>query len=354
MSRLFSKLTIREVVLRNRIAVSPMCQYSAKDGVPSNWHLVHLGSRAVGGAGLIIVEATSVSSIGRISPGDLGLWNNKQSEAFKPIVSFIKEMGSTPGIQLAHAGRKASTKIPWEGTGLLLPDEGGWEVIAPSPIPFSDSYPSPKEMTEDDLTDVVEQFKKSAQFAIEAGFQVIEIHAAHGYLLHEFLSPLSNTRQDNYGGSLDNRMRFPLEVIKNIRDVIPEGVALFVRISVTDWANGGWDLNDSIVFSKKMKELGVDLIDCSSGGNIHNAKIPVGPGYQVPFAERIKKEVNIMTSAVGLISTALQAEEILQSEKADIILFAREMLRHPYFALAAAKELGDEIKYPNQYLRGKL
>ena len=353
MSKLLSSLKIRELQFRNRIFVSPMCQYSAKDGVPNDWHLVHLGSRAVGGAGLVITEATAVPPEGRISHADLGIWNDEQRDAFKRITDFIKSQGSVPGIQLAHAGRKASTKVPWAGEGMVPESEGGWKVIGPSPYKFSDSYPQPKEMTPADIKSVVQQWRDAARRSLEAGFQVAEIHMAHGYLLHQFLSPLSNKRTDEYGGSLENRMRFPLEVAQAVRDVWPNNLPVFVRISATDWTEGGWDLPQSIELAKELKKLGIDLIDSSTGGLVPNAKIPIAPGYQVKFAEEVRRQAGIMTGAIGLITDAAQAENVLVTEQADAVLMARELLRDPYFPLHAAKALGDDPQYPNQYLRAK-
>lgn len=352
-SQLFSPLKLRSITLKNRIAVSPMCMYSAQNGVPNSWHMVHLGSRAVGGAGLIVVEATGVSPEGRISPGCLGLWNDPQMEAFKPIVSFIKEQGAVPGIQLAHAGRKASHDVAWKRGRFLSAQEGGWQVLGPSPLPYSPDTAIPKEMDKDDILQLLEDFCSSTQRAINAGFQVIELHMAHGYLMHEFLSPLSNHRQDQYGGSLENRMRLPLQVVEEVRKVMPADLPLIVRISATDWADGGWDLAQSIEFCKELKKRGVDLIDCSSGGNVPHQKISAGPHYQVPFAEAIKKEAEIPTAAVGLITDPLAAEEILASGKADMVFLARELLRHPYWPLHAAKKLGVDIAWPLQYERAK-
>ena len=330
-----------------------MCQYSAKDGVPNDWHFVHLGSRAVGGAGLVITEATAVSPEGRISPADLGIWNDEQRGAFKRITDFIKSQGSVPGIQLAHAGRKASTKVPWVGEGMVPEAEGGWKVIGPSPFKFSDSYPQPKEMTLADIKSVVRQWKDAARRSLEAGFQVAEVHMAHGYLLHQFLSPLSNKRTDEYGGDLTNRMRFPLDVAKAVRSEWPEHLPVFVRISVTDWIEGGWDLPQSIELAKELKKIGIDLIDSSTGGVAPGAKIPIAPGYQVKFADEIRKQSGIMTGAIGLITDAAQAENILVTGQADVVFMARELLRDPYFPLHAAKSLGDDPQYPNQYLRAK-
>lgn len=353
MSKLFGNIIIRDVKINNRIFVSPMCQYSSEFGYPNNWHLVHLGSRAVGGAGLIITEATAVSPEGRISPNDLGIWSEEHSEKLKVITSFISSQGSVPGIQLAHAGRKASTKVPWKGNGLISLSEGGWVPLAPSAVRFAENYPQPKEMSLEDIQDIIQKFKEAARYSIEAGFKVIEIHAAHGYLLHEFLSPFSNIRKDKYGGSLQNRMRLPLEIIESVRNNIPSGIPLFVRISATDWKEGGWNIEESLIFSKEMKSQGVDLIDCSTGGNIPNVKIPLEPNYQVPFAETIKKQTGILTGAVGLITNAIEAEEIIASGKADAVLLARQFLRDPYWPLHAAKQLGVELDWPMQYLRAK-
>ena len=354
MSKLFFSLKIRDIELKNRIAVSPMCQYSSANGFPNDWHLVHLGSRAVGGAGLIFTEATAVSPEGRISPDDAGIWNDDQANAYKRITSFIKSQNSVPGIQLAHAGRKASTYSPWKGSGKVAVENGGWQTIAPSAIPFADNFPHPKEMDDNDIKLVIDQFKEAALRSIEAGFKVIELHFAHGYLVHEFCSPISNQRTDKYGGSLENRCRLAIEITKSVREVIPDGTPLFVRISSTDWVEGGWDIDQSVQLTKWLKEVGVDLIDCSSGGNVPNAKIPASPGYQIPFAEKIKNEVGILTGGVGLITTAEQAEEIINSGRADIVLLAREMLRDPYWALHSAKKLNvDLTDWPNQYLRAK-
>ncbi|MCW8817168.1 MAG: NADH:flavin oxidoreductase/NADH oxidase, partial [Ignavibacteriaceae bacterium] len=287
MCKLFSPIKIRNIELKSRIAVSPMCQYSSINGVPTDWHLVHLGSRAVGGAGLILTEATAVSPEGRISPDDAGIWNEEQVNAYTRITSFIKSQNSVSGIQLAHAGRKASTYSPWKGSGEVKVENGGWKTFAPSPIPFSENFPRPKEMSEEDVKLVTDQFTKAAKRSIEAGFEVIELHLAHGYLVHEFYSPISNHRKDNYGGTLENRCRLVIEIAKSVRDAIPEGAPLFARISSTDWVDGGWDIEQSVQLAKWLKEVGVDLIDCSSGGNVSNVKIPAGPGYQIPFAEKI-------------------------------------------------------------------
>jgi 2,4-dienoyl-CoA reductase-like NADH-dependent reductase (Old Yellow Enzyme family) len=353
MSRLFSPLTIRQVTIRNRLFVSPMCQYSSNDGLPTDWHMVHLGSRAVGGAGLVMVEATAVSSEGRISPLDSGIWSDAHTDAFRSIARFIKEQGAAAAIQIAHAGRKASTDAPWNGGKAVAAGAGGWQPIGPSAIPFSPASPPPRAMSLEDLDKVANQFAQAARRAVSAGFDVIEIHMAHGYLLHEFLSPLSNHRGDEYGGSLENRMRFPLRVAGGVRDVLPKDKPLFVRISATDWVDGGWDLEQSIVLAKELKKMGVDLIDCSSGGSAPGAKVPVGPGYQVPFSEAIRRDAQIATGAVGLITDAKQAEQILADGQADAVLMARELLRDPYWPLHAAAELGVDIAWPKQYDRAK-
>ena len=353
MSKLFSTYKLRDLEFKNRVFVSPMCQYSSRDGMPTDWHLVHLGSRAVGGAGLVTVEATAVSPEGRISPADSGIWSDAHAEAFKSIARFIKEQNSIPAIQLAHAGRKASTDVPWRGGKGLKESEGGWQTLAPTAVPFADDYPLPREMTLDQIKETIKQFADAARRSLDAGFEVVEIHMAHGYLLHEFLSPLSNLRQDEYGGSFAARTRFPLQVAEAVRDVWPASLPLFVRISATDWAEGGWDLPQSIEFSRQLKLRGVDLIDCSSGGLIPNVKIPVGPGYQVPFAAEIRKDAEVATAAVGMISEAKQAEEIIAGEKADVVFLARAMLRDPYWALHAARELGVDVAWPIQYGRAK-
>lgn len=353
MPHLFSSLKIRGVQLKNRIALSPMCQYSSVDGVPNAWHLVHLGSRAIGGAGLILTEATAVSPEGRISPDDCGIWNDAQAKAFKNITDFISSHHGVPGIQLAHAGRKASTYAPGKEDGEVKRENGGWQTLAPSAISFSENYPAPKEMTESDIEIVQEQFCRAAQRSIDAGFRFIELHMAHGYLMHEFLSPLTNTRTDEYGGSFDNRVRFPLEVLVGIRKVVPDLFPIIIRISSTDWVQGGWDIEQSVRFAGKLKEAGADLIDCSSGGNILRASIPAGPGYQVPFAERIKRESGILTGAVGFITSPEQAENIITQGQADIVLLGRELLRNPYWPLSAARQLKADIDWPRQYVRGR-
>lgn len=353
MNKLFSPLKIREVEFKNRIFVSPMCQYSSDDGMPTDWHLVHLGSRAVGGASLVIVEATAVSQEGRISPNDCGMWSDDHAMAFKRITSFLKSQGALPGIQLAHAGRKASTDAPWRGGKVLTTEEGGWPPIAPSPIPFDEASPVPREVTQGDLEEIVSKFAAAARRSIEAGFEVLEIHMAHGYLLHEFLSPLSNHRTDEYGGSLENRMRLPLRVAEAARKTWPARLPLFVRISCTDWIEGGWDLTQSITLCRRLKTLGVDLIDCSSGALLPYAKIPAGPGFQVPFAAIVRKEAQIATGAVGFITHPVQAEQIIATGQADAILIAREFLRQPYWPLHAARTLNVDIPWPSQYLLAK-
>ncbi len=352
MSKLFETYKLRDIEFRNRIWVSPMCQYSSEDGMPTDWHLVHLGSRAVGGAGLVIQEATAVSPEGRISPSDAGIWSDEHTEGYKRINKFIKEQGAIAGIQLAHAGRKASTAPPWENGKVLDENEGGWQTFAPTAERFAEDFTMPKAMDESDLEKVRNDFKLSAKRSVEAGFEVIEIHAAHGYLFHEFLSPLSNKRDDNYGGSLENRMRFPLEISQIVRENVPENLPVFVRISASDWTEGGWDIEQSVEFCKELKKLGIDLIDVSSGGNVPSADIKIGAGYQVPFATEIREKAEIPTGAVGLITNATQAEQILQNGEADAIFMAREFLREPYFVFDAARELGAKIDYvPNQYGR---
>ena len=331
-----------------------MCQYSSRDGLPTNWHLVHLGSRAVGGAGLVTVEATAVSPQGRISPDDSGIWSDAHAAAFVPIVRFISAQGAAAGIQLAHAGRKASTDLAWLGGGPLGPEHRGWQPIAPSPIPFAPGHPVPREATAEDLEDIRQQFVNGARRACAAGFQVIEIHMAHGYLLHEFLSPLTNHRTDEYGGSLENRMRFPLSIARAVRDVCPGELPVFARISATDWVDGGWDLGQSIELCRRLKDTGIDLIACSGGGTLPHTVIPTGPGFQTPFATAIRQEVKIATSTVGFITNPVQAEQIIATGLADAVLLAREMLRKPYWPLEAARVLGVDITWPKQYLRAKI
>jgi 2,4-dienoyl-CoA reductase-like NADH-dependent reductase (Old Yellow Enzyme family) len=351
MTKLFEKFTLRNIEFRNRIWVSPMCQYSSEDGMPTNWHFVHLGSRAVGGAGLVMMEATGVSPEGRISPQDAGIWSDAHADAYAPIVKFIKSQSAVAGIQLAHAGRKASSAAPWDGGLKVDEDKGGWQTVAPSARPFAEDYPHPREMSKDDIQKAINDFVAAAKRSVEAGFEVIEVHAAHGYLCHQFLSPLSNKRTDEFGGSLENRMRFPLQIAKAVRETVPQHLPVFVRISATDWTEGGWDLEQSIEFCKELKKLGIDLIDVSSGGNVPHAKIPVGPNYQVPFAAAIRQRAQIATAAVGMITEAKQAEEILQKGEADAVFLAREFLRDPYFALHAARELGEKVNAPKQYGR---
>lgn len=353
MSHLFHPLILREQTFKNRIFISPMCQYSAVDGVPNHWHLVHLGSFAVGGAGLVMVEATAVSPEGRISPCDTGLWNNTQAKAFQSIVAFMHEQGTKAAIQLAHAGRKASTDVGWRSSKLLLPHEGGWQTVAPSAIPFHSSYSTPKELTETEINDVIQNFVAAAQRSQEADFDVIELHMAHGYLLHQFLSPLSNQRTDRYGGSFENRTRFPRQLVHAVRRVWPAHKALFVRISATDYTAGGWDLEQSVELSRLFAKDGVDLVDCSSGGNVHDAKIPLSPGYQVPFSAEIRGTAGVKTGAVGLITEPEQAEEIVAQGKADVVFIGREALRSPRWPLHAASQLKAETVWPKQYERAK-
>jgi 2,4-dienoyl-CoA reductase-like NADH-dependent reductase (Old Yellow Enzyme family) len=350
--KLFAPLALRGVTLRNRIAVSPMCQYScADDGLATDWHLVHLGARATGGAGLVIAEATAVTAEGRISPADLGIWSDRHIEPLGRIARFITSQGAAPGIQLAHAGRKGSTYAPATGNGTIAAGDGGWTPIAPSAIPFTPNDPPPHALDAAGLAGVTAAFAAAARRAVAAGFTVIEVHAAHGYLLHEFLSPLSNQRSDAYGGSLANRLRFPLEVVRAVRSAVPENLPLLVRVSASDWAEGGWDLAQTIAFSCELKNAGVDLVDTSSGGLVPNAKIALGPGYQVPFASAIRREAGIYTGAVGLITDAGQAERILADGAADLILLARQFLRDPSWALHAAENLGHHASWPTQYAR---
>ncbi|MDZ7608957.1 MAG: NADPH dehydrogenase NamA [Cyclobacteriaceae bacterium] len=353
MSLLFSPLTIKDIKLKNRIAISPMCMYSSNDGYANDWHLVHLGSRAVGGAGLIIQEATAVLPEGRITPGDMGIYHEDHTEMLQRITSFIHQQGAVAGIQLAHAGRKAGCTRPWEGGKQIQKVNGGWTTVAPSAIAFSPGEESPQALDDAGIKRVISAFRTAAHRALNAGYKLVEIHAAHGYLIHEFLSPLSNQRSDDYGGSFENRVRLLSEIVDAINEVWPSNLPLFVRISASDWAEDGWNIDESVQLARILKQKGVDLIDCSSGGLVPYAKIPVGPGFQVPFAERIKKESGILTGAVGLITEVQQAEEILKKEQADLVLFARESLRNPYFALNAAQLLGEEIDWPVQYIRAK-
>ncbi len=354
MSVLFSPLKLRDVVVRNRIFVSPMCQYSSHDGFPTDWHLVHLGSRAVGGAGLVMVEATAVAPWGRISPADSGLWSEAHGEAFTSLTGFLRSQGAVPAIQLAHAGRKASTHAPWRGTGQVSESQGGWQPVAPSPLPFAEGDATPRELAAAEIASLVDRFADAARFARLGGFEAVEIHMAHGYLLHQFLSPLTNKRTDVYGGSLENRMRFPLEVAKAVRDGWPAHLPVFARISCTDWVEGGWDLPQTMELVRRLAAIGIDLVDCSGGGAVPHLKIPVGPGFQVPFAAAIRKEAAIATGAVGFITEPEQAEEIVASGKADAVFLARQFLRDPYWPLHAAKALGVEVAWPVQYERGKV
>lgn len=354
---LFQPLTIKSVTFQNRIVVSPMCQYSSVDGMANDWHLVHLGSRAVGGAGLILLEATAVEPRGRISPDDLGLWDDAHIQPLQRITRFLKEHGAVPGIQLAHAGRKGSTYAPWKGKGAIPLEDGGWNVVSASSLPYAEHFHVPHALTSDEIQEIVTCFRDAARRAYEAGFEVVEIHAAHGYLLHQFLSPYTNDRDDVYGGSLANRARFLLEVIKAVQSVWPKDFPLWVRISATDWLEHlsvpSWTLEDSVALCQMLKDAGVDVIDVSSGGNSPKQKIKVQPGYQVPFAETIKRKVGIRTAAVGLITEPEQAESILQKKQADLIALGREFLRQPYFPLHASKQLGADIRWPAQYERAK-
>jgi 2,4-dienoyl-CoA reductase-like NADH-dependent reductase (Old Yellow Enzyme family) len=352
MTHLFEPLSIRDVTFRNRIAVAPMCQYSSQDGYANDWHLVHLTSRAVGGAGLVLTEAAAVEPKGRISPDDLGIWSDGHAEALAKIVTMIHRFGAVAGIQLAHAGRKASTAKPSEGGKALDETQGGWRpIVGPSAIAFSDDSPIPEALSLEGIGQITDAFVQAARRSLEAGFKVVEIHAAHGYLLHEFLSPLSNHREDEYGGSFENRTRLLREVVQAVREVWPEKYPLWVRISATDWIDNGWDIEQSIALSEKLKPLGVDLIDCSSGAILPGAKVPVGPGYQTLFAQRIRHEANIQTGAVGLITVPEQADHIIRTGQADVVLLAREMLRDPYWPHRAAKQLGHDTTEPVQYAR---
>src|SRR5271166_3494209 len=337
---LFSTFRLRGIELKNRIAVSPMCEYSAKDGHPTSWHLVHLGSRAVGGAALVFTEATGVQNIGRISPGDTGIYLDSHVEVWRPIAQFIREQGAVAGIQLAHAGRKASTAAPWLCGGPIAASDGGWQAVAPSALPFDNGYAIPKALTTPEIDQIVADFVTASRRALQAGFQVVEIHAAHGYLLHEFYSPLTNQRTDEYGGSLENRIRLLLRVTKAVREIWPDQQPVFVRISATDWKEGGWDIEQSVELCRRLKGLGVDLVDVSSGGAVPGVSIPAGPGYQTGFAATIRRETGIATGAVGMISAPEQAETIIASGQAAIVLLAREMLRDPYWPRRAAKALG--------------
>jgi len=351
MPGLFEPLTLRGVTLLNRILVSPMCEYSSIDGFASDWHLVHLGSRAVGGAGLVFSEATAVTPEGRISPEDLGIWDDAHVDMLSRITTFIHGQKAVAGMQLAHAGRKGSTKRPWEGPGAVALDAGGWEPVGPTGEPFAEGYPTPRPLDATGITRVIGAFAAAARRALAAGFDVVEVHAAHGYLLHEFMSPLSNTRNDEYGGSFENRIRLCLEVVDAVRAVWPDRQPVFARISCTDWADGGWDIEQSVELARRLKVRGVDLVDCSSGGNVAHARIALSPGYQVPFAERVRRDAHIATGAVGLITSAQQANAIVAAGQADCVLMARELLRDPYFPLRAARELEVPVDWPPQYLR---
>lgn len=350
---LFEPFAQRSLRLRNRLVISPMCEYSAIDGLPNDWHMVHLGSRAVGGAGVVFTEATAVSAQGRISLGDTGIWNAAQQDAWRPMAAFIKAQGAVPAMQLAHAGRKAGSRFPWDGGGPMLPDENSWPTVAPSALPFDHGWHTPEALDEQGIQAVIADFRAAAKRALAAGFELIELHAAHGYLLHEFLSPLSNHRQDAWGGSFDNRSRLVREVIAAVREVWPDELPLWLRISATDWAdeNAGWTIEQSVRLAQQVKPLGVDLIDCSSGGLLPHVRIPVEPGYQVPFAQRIRDEAQIATGAVGLITEPRQAQAIVAAGQADVVLLARESLRDPYFPRRAARELDAQIDPPPQYQR---
>ena len=353
-STLFSPVALRGVALRNRVGVSPMCQYSAIDGCATDWHLVHLGSRAVGGAGLVIAEATAVAADGRISPGDLGIWRDDHVAPLRRITRFVLDQGAVPGVQLSHAGRKASTAVPWEGNHAVTADDGGWRpIFAPSAIPFRPKDPTPEALSVAQIHDTVDAFAQAARRAREADFRVIELHAAHGYLLHEFLSPLSNQRTDAYGGSVENRTRIVREVVEAVRSQWPEEFPLLIRISATDWAPGGWDVDQSIALARQLRPLGVDMFDCSSGGIVPGVSIPVAPGYQIEFAERIRREAGVCTAAVGLITDPSQAEAIVRDGRADMVFLARQMLRDPYWPLHAARQLGVPIAWPVQYERAR-
>jgi len=351
MPDLFASLTIRGVTFRNRIAVSPMCEYSSVDGFANDWHLVHLGSRAVGGAGLVLTEASAVEARGRISAADLGIYRDDHVEMLARIARFIREQGAAPGVQIAHAGRKGSTRVPWEGGAVVPESEGGWRTVAPSPIPFRPGEPAPAELTQSEIQAIVEAFAAAARRAVAAGFQVVEIHAAHGYLIDEFLSPLSNQRTDEYGGTFDGRIRFALEVAAAVRGVWPDSLPLFMRISAVDWVEDGWQIEDSVELARRLQPLGVDLIDCSSGGIVPYAKVQIGPAYQTPFAERIRREAGVLSGAVGMITEPQQADAIVRGGQADMVLLAREFLRDPYWPLHAAKALGAAGAVPKQYTR---
>ncbi|HXN15833.1 MAG TPA: NADH:flavin oxidoreductase/NADH oxidase [Usitatibacter sp.] len=350
MSHLFSPLTLRSVTLANRILVSPMCQYSCDNGLPNEWHFVHLGSRAVGGAALVSAEASAVTPQGRITPWDAGIWSEAHATAWRPIAEFIRARGAVPAIQLAHAGRKASVNKPWLGGKPLALSEGGWQALGPSALAFG-NYPPPRAMTLAEIESAIGDFRRATAFALDAGFDVVEVHGAHGYLLHSFASPLSNQRSDEYGGTLDNRMRFPLAVARAVREAWPQDKPVFYRLSASDWSPGGWDLAQSITLCAQLKAIGIDLVDCSSGGNVAEQKIALGPGYQVPFAAAIRAQSGIATAAVGLISEPVQAEQIVSLGQADAVCLARAFLRDPYWPRHAAKTLGVEMAWPDQYKR---
>ncbi len=351
MAHLFEPFAVRGLTLANRIVVSPMCQYSSVDGFSNDWHFVHLASRAVGGAALVLTEATAVTPEGRISPQDLGIWDDRQVAGLQRIVEFVHAQRGAAGIQLAHAGRKGSTVRPWDGAGAIPPDGGGWQPVGPTATPFAPNYPVPAALDTAGIARIVHAFRDAATRARAAGFDVVEIHAAHGYLIHEFLSPLSNTRADAYGGSFEHRIRLCLEVVDAVRGVWPDRQPVFVRISATDWTEGGWDVEQSVRLARRLREHGVDLVDCSSGGNVARATIPIGPGYQVPFAAQVRREAGIATGAVGLITTPAQADAIVRGGEADCVILARELLRDPYWPLRAARELGHDVPWPAQYLR---
>ncbi|MGZ6097565.1 MAG: NADH:flavin oxidoreductase/NADH oxidase [Myxococcaceae bacterium] len=353
MPHLFDPLALRSVTLPNRVGVSPMCEYSSEDGFANDWHLVHLGSRAVGGAGLVMVEATAVEARGRITPRDLGLWKDAHVEVLTGIARFVEGHGAVPGIQLAHAGRKGSTSVPWEGGTGIDPALGGWEPIAPSALAFSERYIPPRAMSPDDIGEVVRAFAAATRRAVAAGFRVIELHFAHGYLVHEFLSPLSNRRDDGYGGGFEQRIRLALEVTRAVRAEWPDRLPLLARLSCTDWVDGGWTVDESVELARRLAAEGVDLVDCSSGGLVPYAKIEAAPGYQVPFARRVRAESGVRTAAVGLISTPARADAVVREGDADMVMLARAMLRDPYWPLHAAAELGhpDARRIPVQYLR---
>jgi len=353
MSKLFSPLKLRNTEFKNRIFVSPMCQYSSREGMPNDWHLVHLGARAVGGAALVIAEATAVSPEGRITPWDNGIWSDPHAQAFQPIAAFIKAQGAIPGIQLGHTGRKASTEAPWRERRPLGENEGGWKPVAPSPLPFDRCSPVPRELTVAEIAELVSKFAEATGRSLQAGFEVLEIHMAHGYLFHQFLSPLTNQRSDRYGGSLENRLRFPLEAARAIRKIWPDSFPLFIRISCTDWVENGWDLAQSFELCRRLKEIGVDLIDCSSGGIVPDAPISPGPGFQTPFSAAVRQQVGMPTGAVGLITEPAQAEQIISTGQADAVLLGREFMRDPYWPLHAARALGVDIPWPKQYERAK-